>query len=187
MDPGRATTSLCIAPEWGAGPGPAVQQQPAPVKPLAMAKDPWTAAGAAAAAGRPSKSSTHGSGLRLAKQHSHLWAVAQAQQYSQRGDPRTERRHPPFAFRAQASRSRSKCLAGTTGGGGGELVPVLAEPPVSGTRHSWVNHFHGAKQAGSPRRRGVGSEQGGAQLFGQGDVERVVGGEIATQFPCPRP
>jgi len=53
--------------------------------------------------------------------------------------------------------------------------------------HSWVHHFHGAMQAGSPRRSGVGSEQGGAQLFGQGDAERVVGGEIATQFPCPRP
>ena len=35
-----------------------------------------------------------------------------------------------------------------------------------GSGASWVHHFHGAKQAGSPRRTGVGGEQGGAQLFG---------------------
>jgi nucleoside-diphosphate-sugar epimerase len=33
-------------------------------------------------------------------------------------------------------------------------------------KRSWGHHFHGAKQAGSPRRTGVGGKQGGAQLFG---------------------
>ena len=32
--------------------------------------------------------------------------------------------------------------------------------------HQQGHHFHGAKQAGSPCRTGVGGEQGGAQLFG---------------------
>ena len=80
-----------------------------------------------------------------------------------------------------------------TAGAGNRCSIAVHGAPVPGKiqnlrcKRSWGNHFHGAKQAGSPRRSGVIGEQVGAQLFCKGHIERTVGGEIGTQFPGPRP